>query len=339
MATNISLKSLAKLLDLAPSTVSRALRGHPDISPQTRERVEQLAQQLHYAPDAVARSLRNRRSNQIAVIVPEITDYFFSEVLRGVMQHARLHGYNMIVFETQERYEEEVDICRSICKAGIDGVILCPAKTVRDTRHLVELKACNVALVLFDRIGANIEADRVATDNYNGAYQVVKHMLMGGCHRVAYFSTPQHMLTGQKQQHGYIQALGSHKIHIDRDLIVPCDDRETAISATYRLLEKHKVDGIFAADDWIATGVLCALRQMALRVPEDVAVCGYLNTPLALVTTPSLTSVEVQATEMGRMAAGLLQRRITGDGNFITETHLLKATLSIRESSRSILSE
>lgn len=334
MATNTSLKDLAKILELAPYTVSRALRGHPDISKRTRERVEQLAKQLHYVPDAVARSLRNRRSNQIAVIVPEITDYFFSGVLQGVMQHARANGYNIIIFETQELYEKEVDICRSICKAGIDGVIICPTKTTQDTWHLTELKACNVALVLFDRIGANIEADRVAGDNYNGAYQAVTHMIKGGCQHIAHFAAPQHIQTGQKRQLGYIQALTDHRIQINRDLIVLCDDRDSAISETFRLLDTHTIDGIFTVNDQTATGVLYALKEMALSVPEDVAVCGYLNTPLSVVTNPALTSVESYSWEMGQMAAKLLQKRIIEKGNSPTETHLLKATLSIRESTR-----
>lgn len=334
MATYISLKDLAKRLGLAPSTVSRALKGHPDISQKTQEKVRQLAIQLNYTPDTIARNLRNQHSNLIAVIVPDITNYYFAQVLRGVLQHARETGYNVVIFETCECYDKEVTICRSICKSGIGGVMISLAKTTQDTRHFNEVKDCGIPLVFFDRIGGNIEADRVAEDNYTGAYQAVKHMINGGCRNIAHFAAPQYMQIAQKRQMGYIQALLDNQIPVNRELIIPGDERENAMKATFRLLEKQTIDGIFAVNDDAATGVMDALKQMKLRIPEDVAVCGYSNSPFSLITEPKLTTVDQHGEETGRIAAKLLHKRISQKGIYETETRLLKPTLMIRGSTR-----
>lgn len=139
MAVSVSLKKLAEILGLAPSTVSRALKGHPDISRATQERVRALAQELHYKPSALALSLRNKRSNSIAILVPFLGNYFYACAVSSVIRSAYSSGYKVIVFENGEDYEQEVKICQFLQKSGIDGLVVAPARTTNDLDHFVKL--------------------------------------------------------------------------------------------------------------------------------------------------------------------------------------------------------
>lgn len=332
MLGQTTLKDLAQILGLAPSTVSRALKGHPDISMATQEKVRKLAKRMHYMPNIVAQNLRKQKSNLLAVIVPDVVCYFFATVVSGAVRLANTLGYQMIVFESEEKYEREVAICQSILKSGLAGVLVAMAKTTHNTDHFKILKESGIPLVFFDRICGDIDTDRVLMDDFNGAYTAVSHMIMNGCRRIAHLSSEQHLLMAQKRQMGYIQALLAHQIPVDRDLIIPCDDRIGGEKIVGELIGRYAVDGIFAINDWTAVGVLHGLRQMGLKAPEDVAVCGFSNEPVASVVTPALTTVEQNGSNMGEVAVELLVARLNAKESFETETRILKVNLVARKS-------
>ena len=206
MAVSVSLKKLAEILGLAPSTVSRALKGHPDISRATQERVRALAQELHYKPSALALSLRNKRSNSIAMLVPFLGNYFYACAVSSVIRSAYSSGYKVIVFENGEDYEQEVKICQFLQKSGIDGLVVAPARTTNDLDHFVKLQHEGIPMVFFDRIAPNLDTDRVLEDDYKGACTVVRHMIDGGCRKIAHIALPRRYLWAQKREKGYLQA-------------------------------------------------------------------------------------------------------------------------------------
>lgn len=336
MATQVTIKDIAKILGISISTVSRALKDHPDISVETKREVQALAKKLNYMPNVIALSLRNRKTFLIGVIIPEIIHHFFSCVISGIEQVANRNGYNVVIFQSNENNEREASICQTIMNARIDGVLISMAKTTKDASHFRELQQAGIPMVFFDRICGDIDTDRVVVDDFNGAYAAVQHLISVGCKRIAHLSAPQQMQIAQKRQMGYIQALKDHRLPIDEKLIIQCDNKEDAMIVGKQLmLQENKPDGIFAVNDLTAAGAMYAIKRMGYRVPEDVAISGFTDGLVSTLTDPTLTTVEQHGDKMGEIATELLLRRIqAGDEIIPTVTKVLKTNLIVRESTR-----
>ncbi len=335
MATQITIKDIAKILGISVSTVSRALKDHPDISAETKREVQALAKKLNYTPNAIALSLRNKKTFLIAVIIPEIIHHFFSCVISGVEEVANRNGYNVVIFQSNEQYEREVSICQSILNSRVDGVLVSMSKTTRKAEHFKELQQAGIPLVFFDRICGDLDTDRVVVDDFNGAYAAVQHLIAMGCRRIAHYSAPQTMQIAQKRQLGYIEALKSARIAVDESLIVQCDNQDDAKVVTERLMtSENRPDAIFAVNDLTAAGAMNAIKHMGYRVPEDVAICGFTDGVMATLTDPTLTTVEQHGDSIGEIATKLLLRRIHAEeGEYIpTLTKVIKTNLIVRES-------
>jgi DNA-binding LacI/PurR family transcriptional regulator len=242
----------------------------------------------------------------------------------------------VIVFENGEDYEQEVKICQFLQKSGIDGLVVAPARTTNDLDHFVKLQHEGIPMVFFDRIAPNLDTDRVLEDDYKGACTVVRHMIDGGCRKIAHIALPRRYLWAQKREKGYLQALKDRHLFTDEKLIVECEDVSEVYRITRQLVLHSGVDGIFAANDAFAVHVLSVLRQMKCRVPEEVAVCGYGNEPSTEVTFPALTTVNKDGYRVGNIAAGLLIRRIEDKEEVPTVTRLLKPELIVRDSTLSV---
>lgn len=331
MKSPMTLKELAQMLNLAPSTVSRALKGHPDISKATQERVRALADLMQYKPSVMASGLRNQRSYLLAVIVPDFTDYFYSTVLRGIACCADANGYRIMVFESQEHYQKEVDICLSLQKSGIDGLLVSPSKHTSHSNHFKELKAA-FPVVFFGRMLGDVDADRIIEDDYYGACIAMNYLIESGCRKIAHLAASQQWLWAQKRQMGYVQAMLDHHLIVDRELIVEYHHPEEVDKIVEELVRKYQIDGIFAVDDESAARALFYLHQQGVRVPGDISVCGYGNDPITRYSCPSLTTVDRKGEIIGREAAELLIARIEGKLTGETETRLLKNSLIVRES-------
>lgn len=334
MTPPVTLKQLAELLQLAPSTVSRALKGHPDISSATQAKVRALAQQLRYRPSALALSLRNQRSHLIAVIVPELTDYFYACVVSRMLAVAYQHLYKVILLESHEDYNQEVSLCYSLQKSGIDGLIIAPAKTTTDAGHLKVLKAEGIPVVFFDRMVGDLDIDRVLDDDYYGAYKAVGHMIQGGCKKIGHLAVSQRLLWAQKRNMGYKQALLKHHFEVDRNLIVEFEQLSEVGNIIKILIQEFHIDGIFAVNDASAIRALLTVHQLGYRVPQEIAICGFGNDPVTQVTFPALTTVDRNCRQIGEIAMGLLFKRIKKKDSVNTETRLLKGELIVRESTR-----
>lgn len=336
MATQVTIKDIAKILGISVSTVSRALKNHPDISVETKRDVQTLAKKLNYTPNVIALSLRNRKTFLIGVIIPEIIHHFFSCVISGIEQVANKNGYNVVIFQSNESYEREVSICQTILNARVDGVLVSMSKSTDNVDHFREIQQAGIPLVFFDRICGDVDTDRVVVDDFKGAYTAVEHLISVGCRRIAHLSAPQTMQIAQKRQMGYVQALRDHQLPVDEKLIIPCDNKEEAVNVGRQLmLLEDKPDGIFAVNDLTAAGAMYAIKHMGYRVPEDVAISGFTDGLVSTLTDPTLTTVEQHGDKMGEMATDLLLKRINaGDEIVETVTKVIKTNLIIRESTR-----
>ena len=332
----ITIKDIAKALHISPSTVSRSLADHPDISQETKNIVNAYAREHKYKPNALALSLRTNNTKTIGVILPQIVHYFFSSVLSGIEDEAEKGGYRVIICQSNENYEKEVKGAQALLEARVCGVLASVAKTTTIYNHFQELIDSYIPMVFFDRIAPNLDTDRVLEDDYKGACTVVRHMIDGGCRKIAHIALPRRYLWAQKREKGYLQALKDRHLFTDEKLIVECEDVSEVYRITRQLVLHSGVDGIFAANDAFAVHVLSVLRQMKCRVPEEVAVCGYGNEPSTEVTFPALTTVNKDGYRVGNIAAGLLIRRIEDKEEVPTVTRLLKPELIVRDSTLSV---
>lgn len=337
-SNQVTIKDIARELGVSPSTVSRAMKDHPDISPATKQQVRELVEKLKYKPNAIALSLRSRKSNTIAVVVPEIVHHFFSSVISGIEEIAQGACYNVMIFQSNESFEREVAIAQSLASNQADGVLVSISKTSRKFGHLKELMNDGLPLVFFDRACDEIEADKVIVDDFNGAFNAVEHLILTGCRRIAHFSTPQHLQIGYQRKRGYISALEKHGIEPDEALMVKCDTHEEALKITPEIMRlDNPPDAIFAVNDLTATGVLKVLKQMRFRIPEDVSVIGFTDGLVATVTDPPLSTVSQHGYEMGKKAMEILLKRIDAlEEDYYVATEVIPTELIIRESTRPI---
>ena len=335
----MTIKDIARELGISPSTVSRAIKDHPDISPATKRQVQDLVEKLKYKPNAVALSLRSRKSNNIAVVVPEIVHHFFSTVISGIEEVAMEAGYNVMIFQSNELYEREVQIAASLSTHLVDGVLVSISKSSKKFGHLKEIMEEGLPLVFFDRACDMLEADKVVVDDFNGAYQAVEYLIKSGCHRIAHYSAPQHLQIGYQRKRGYISALERHGMVPDEQLMVKCDTMEEAVEVTSQLMKlEFPPDAIFAVNDMTAAGAIQALKQMRFRIPEDVSVIGFTDGLVASVTDPPLTSVNQHGYDIGKKAMSMLLKRMNVmEDHLPAMTEVLPVELTLRGTTRAPL--
>lgn len=331
----VTIKDLARELNISASTVSRALKDHPDISKETKRAVQELAQRLNYQPNAVALSLKQRRSNTIGVIIPEIVHYFFSSVISGIEDVAYDAGFNVIICQSNERYEREVANAKTLLSSRVDGVLVSISKETTDYKHLYNFSNNEVPMVFYDRVVPDIIADQVIIDDFDAAYKATRHLIDSGRSRIAHLGGPMALLIGQRRKDGYIKALTEAGISVDEDLIIEADSFEKARMAIMKLInQKKKFDGVFATNDLTAIGAMQTIQKKGYKIPDEIAIVGFSDGRFSGITDPTLTSVDQHGYEMGTLATQMLLKRITSeDDEYPAETKVLNANLIVRGSS------
>ncbi|MCA6079187.1 LacI family DNA-binding transcriptional regulator [Fulvivirga sedimenti] len=339
-STQITIKDIARELGISPSTVSRALKDHPDISPETKKAVNKLAEELNYQPNSIALSLRHRKSNTIGVIIPEIVHFFFSTVISGIEDIAYGAGYSVIISQSNESYEREVMDTKAMFNNRVDGIIVSMSRETQDLSHFESIHKRGMPMVFFDRSCDLFNCSNVLVDDINGGYQATSHLIEQGCRRIVHLQGPSSLTITRDRHEGYKKALAEHNIPYNKDLVINDEmgnDEQSAKDIFGKFFDtaSEKPDGVFASTDMIALGAIQALKARGLRVPEDVCVVGFSNWQFTSLTEPTITTVAQPGFEMGQEAARLLIREIEADEDTVLEPVLktLKTTLIIRDSS------
>ncbi|MDJ0829910.1 MAG: LacI family DNA-binding transcriptional regulator [Desulfobacterales bacterium] len=330
-----TIKDLARKLNLSPSTVSRALRNHPDISAETKKRVLQLADELDYHPDSIAQSLQTRKTKTIGVIVPEIKQPFFAAVINGIEALAYDAGYTIIVCQSNENYEREVVYTRSLVSHRIAGLLVSLSRSTFNLEHFKVLQRRGIPIVFFDRVSAQIEASKVTVDDYQGAFDVVNHLVGVGYKRIAHLAGPKNLSISQNRLQGYKDALiqGGLRYAEERVVYGGLDDTDGLIGLQKLLTLEKTPDAVFAVNDPVAVGAFTVIKASGLKIPADIALAGFSNTNLSGLLEPPLTTVEQPTYEIGKAAAQLLLEQINHDGDYFRpKTEILKTHLIIRSS-------
>lgn len=334
--SQVTIKDLAKILGVAPSTVSRALKNHPDISNETKKQVVKLAEQLAYQPNPIAISLRGQKTLTIGVIIPEFVHHFFSTVISGIEGVALEAGYNVLVCCSNGSYDREVDVTRLLLGRRVDGLLLCVTKNAASSHHLEDAQERGVPVVLFDNAVEGVAMDKVIIDDYHSARKAVMHLLEQGCRNVAYIGGSNSLLINQQRLQGYESALKEYSIPINSRLIKHMeqgDVNDGINSAKHLLQEKVPIDGLFSTADLPAIGAIKCFKESGLRVPEDIAVVGFSDWQIAQIFEPSLSTISQPGKEMGSCAMKLLLERMNGL-NGGPQTKVLNTELLVRASSK-----
>lgn len=334
-STLISINDIARALGISPSTVSRALKDHPEISAETRRIVKEYAERVNYRPNALALSLKRQRSNTLGLIIPEISHHFFSSVISGIEELAYGKGYRLIICQSNEDYSREVINTQVLLDNRVDGILISISKTTRDHGHFKDLIDSGIPLVFFDRVSESVETDRVVTADFEGALMATTHLLEKGCRRILHLASPEHLRIGRLRRDGYLKALHNYDVNIIPDLILQCDTRREVNLVKERILElAPEIDGIFAVNDFTAIAAMQILQENGYRIPKDIAIAGFGNDPIAGIASPTLTTVEQNGLEMGRQAVEILIRRIEDPSTFIDfQTRVIPVYLEKRASS------
>ncbi len=332
--SQITIKDIARELGISPSTVSRAMKNHPDISQKTKDSVRDLAEKYHYKPNAVALSLRSSKTHMIGVVIPKVVHFFFSSVISGIEHVANDAGYNVLICQSDENEEREITSIQTLTSSRVDGILASVSKDTTDFTHFKELLENNIPLVFFDRAVSEVNTDKVIIDDLEGAFKATEHLILKGCRKIIHLAAPQNLIIGQRRMEGYIKALKKHAIPVDESLIIKCDSREEALVVMRNVYESGvRPDGVFAVNDLTASGVLKVVKQFGYRVPEDVKVVGFSDGFVAYVTDPTLTTVDQHGFEMGKEAALLLLSRINETiTNYSPVTKVIPTNLIVRES-------
>jgi len=329
----VTIKDIAKELGIAPSTVSKALKGHHDISNSTKQAVKQLAEKWNYKPDQIALSLKSGLSKTIGVIVPEIVHYFFSTVIGGIEDLAYDSGYHVMFCQSSELYAREVKAVETLLSGRVDGILVSVSKDTGNFDHFRKIIDNDIPLVFFDRICEELDTDRVIVDDETGAYEAVKHLISIGCRNIFHLSGPPNLNIGNNRKDGYLRAMKEHNIAFDDSHIIRCDSREDAALVVPRLLNRtDRPDGIFAVNDLTAAATMKVIIDMGYSIPDDIAVIGFTSGLISDITNPTLTSVEQHGYLIGREAVRLLIDRIETTHDIPSQTKIVKTELVIKGS-------
>lgn len=305
-----TIKDIAKELNVSLSTVSRALKNYPGISDETKRRVKELADKLNYRPNAVALSLRKSKSFTIGVIIPEVVHFFFSTVISGIEEVAFANGYNVILCQTNEKLNREQSSIETMLSNQIDGLLVSFSRETTDFQHFQKLLDLEFPIVFFDRLPNLENTVNVTVNDYQGAYDAVNHLLLQGYKKIVHLSGPQNLTISKKRKEGYINALKNAGIEPDPNWIIECPygTEKESFDITSELFKNTEIrpDAIFAHHDIVAAGAMMALRNLGLKIPEDVGVVGYSNWQFSSMIDPPLSTVSQPGFKIGEESSKLL---------------------------------
>lgn len=329
----ITLKTIATQLGISISTVSRALKNHPDIKESTKKAVYDLAEQLDYEPNQLAFQLLNRRSNTIGVVVPKLSYTLYLQAIPGMAEVAEKHGYQLLICQTDDNHEKEVRQVQTLLSSRTSGIVLSPSANNSSVEHLLKVQRKNVPLVLFNRDCEEISCSKVLIDNQNAAHEAVSILFSRGRKRIAYLGGPSHLQISQNRLNGYKMAHKDFGIEIDPELVKIVSQEKEAIIATINELFDSgiELDGIVAYSDQIAQWALVLAKERGLKVPEALAIIGFYDEPANELLDPPLSSMSQPAFEMGVRAMELIFKELNSS-RFAFQTIILESKLVIRGS-------
>lgn len=335
-----TLKDMAQLLNTSVATISRALKDKPDISAEMRDKIKTLAKELNYQPNPVALNLKYHKSQSLGVVIPKVVHFMFSTMISGILEEAEKYGYNVLISESNQRYDREVRIVNDFMRGKVDGLIICLSNQTRNFSHVEQILNTAIPLVMLDKSTDTVNADQVVVDDYEGAFSAVEHLINQGYSKIAHINGNETLHHSQARMSGYIDALHKHHLPIDNSLIFKAVDfsiEEGLLIGQQLIDHPAQPDAIFSISDEILIGVHQFLKSKQVHIPNQFGLVGFSDSIMASILEPPLSSVAQPGYEMGRLAVNRLLHLIRAeelDLPTTSETHTLKTKLIIRQSSK-----
>jgi len=338
--STVTIKDIARALNISTSTVSRALRGSYEINQETKELVLEYAERLNYRPNPIALSLKENRSRAIGVIVPQIANYFFSQAINGIEAIAYNRGYHVIIFQSQESYEREAANMQQAMDRKVDGLLISLSSETSDVSHLRALQEQGLPIVQFDRVSHELNTTRIVADNFGGAFAATEHLIKAGRQRIAHLTIPPWLSITQERLAGYRAALEQYGLPYDETLVRygTFGQDETGPMVDELLALPSPPDAFFTASDRLALGCLASLHQRHISIPDEVSLIGFTNLNAADLLNPALSTVVQPAQEIGQIAVERLIELIERKEKATPPaTVKIPTRLIVRDSTRSVV--
>ncbi|MBN8643270.1 MAG: LacI family DNA-binding transcriptional regulator [Flavobacteriales bacterium] len=306
---DITLKQIAEKLGISITTVSKALKDYPDVSPKTKKAVLDLAEELNFTPNSYAVYLRTNESKTIGLIIPEVVHHFFSGVINGIIDEAEKNGYLVIILQSGESIALEKKQVDLLINKRVDGIIISLSNESNNDAHLKEILRRDIPLVQFDKISKLIPSSKIIIDDQKAAFNAVEHLIKKGCKKIAHIRGPLNPQNSIDRFLGYKKALEKNNITFDPKLVYACHNvtfDEGRVFAEQIIKDHPDVDGIFVITDLVAVGVLSYFNENNISVPSQIKVIGFSNWFMSQVITPKLSTVDQPSYEMGVQAFRVL---------------------------------
>ena len=335
MRHTVTIKDIAKILNISVSTVSRALRDTYDVNQETRNRILSLAAELNYKPNFNATGLAKGSTHNIGVVLPFITNYYFSTVITGIQEVAYDNNYNIILFITNDSSERELSIIQNLSLSHLDGLLVSVSSNSDSCNHFQEIIDEGIPIVFFDRIASNIDTSKVMQGDYNGAFEAVEHLIESGYSKIAHIAGPKGLDFTEKRLNGYLDALKRHGLTAREEWIIYSGfSQDHGEADTYQLLQcEQRPDAIFAVNDRKAIGAIVALKNNGVIIGKEIGVIGFTDDPICTIISPSITTIAEPAFEIGTTCCDLLLKHINKK-NFNPQEIILPGKLMARDSTK-----
>ncbi|WP_179021885.1 LacI family DNA-binding transcriptional regulator [Winogradskyella forsetii] len=337
--TEVTIYDIAKKLNLATSTISRGLKDHHTISKKTIQKIKKTASEMGYRPNNLAASLRGNKMKTIGVLLPTVTQPFLSSLISGIEVAAQKAGYTVLIMQSHDSYEEEVNLTQSLYDNRVSGVICSLAMETKNTDHFKRFIDNNTALVFVDRVPKSFDTFHVVIDNYDAGYKATKHLISQGCKRIAHITAGQEFSIYYERKQGYLAALKEHNLPIEDELIARVNTitYEQATKACEKLLKlKNPPDGIFAPGDILGVSTIQTAKKLGFKIPQELAVIGFNDDPISKIIDPNLSTITHPAFKMGQTSAEIVLKNLKNSkkkNEIVKQITYLNTEVLIRESS------
>jgi len=345
MRKKLTIKDIAKALNVSISTVSKALNDSYEIAESTKQKIKAYAKEHNYKPNFNALSLKNKKTKTIAVIIPNMLKYIYAQVFNGIEKVANEKGYKIITCVSNEKLEKEIEILEMLSNGSIDGFIISPSLETCQKgqfKHFKDMIEEGFPIVMFDRVPKeNINCDKVSVKNQKGTYVAVEHLKNTACKNIAFIYTRKKLHSTKKRKKGYLQALEDFNLELNEDLVIDLSKHnyKEYVNVLKPIFEKNKVDGIITTNENTGIAAQKAVQELGYNIPRDISVIAFSNGILARNASPQMTTISQHGEKMGIKAAKLLIERIEAEDENTTpyKTKIIKTDLVMRASTKSFL--
>lgn len=305
-----NLKTLSTRLGLSISTISKALRDSYEISEETKKKVLSEAKKIGYQPNPYAGFLRNHKSKTIGLIIPNITNSFFIQAIKGVEEIASQKKYHVLIYHTHESEQEEQRILQELTNGRVDGLLISLVINTNIKNYIKELHKYEIPIVFFDRIYTDINTPKITSNNQQATFNATKLLIQKGCKHIAFLMVSENSYIMQERKLGYMNACQKYGIHTHEDLMLKCNTPpDTNVDIIKSFLEQNfitKPDAIFATVEQLALDTYRACRELGIQIPQDIKVISFANLEMANLLNPALTTIRQPAYEVGKQSAQAL---------------------------------